>query len=269
MDLARTIVIFGLTGLTVLLFIPPALPICILGILGFRKTAGFLLYKMAQGWARLVIVLTGCSMTVRGREHIPLRGGICFVSNHVGIFDIILALAYAGRPFGFIAKKELAFVPGINLWIHLLGGLFIDRRRPRKALATINRGVGRIKAGGAMLIFPEGTRSRGEGLGSFRPGSLKLASRSGAIIVPVAIAGSYDLFERTLRVHAVPVSVTFLPPVDGGEAPPVNGGSPANDGPADGGASPDGEAPGNRTMYLAGELQRRIAESLKAAPPPC
>jgi 1-acyl-sn-glycerol-3-phosphate acyltransferase len=244
MDFVRTAVIFGITGLTLLLFVPPGIPLFILSLLGFKKITAFFLYKMAQAWARIIIILTGCSMTVTGQENIPKGGGLCFVSNHVGIFDIILALAYANRPFGFIAKKELLFVPGINIWIYLLGGLFLDRRHPRKALATISRGIGRIKSGGAMLIFPEGTRSRGRGIGPFHPGSLKLASQSEAIIVPVAITGSYDVFEKTHRVHAVPVSVSFLPPVD-----------------------PAGLPPQDRKMFLAEELHHRIAGVLETRAP--
>jgi 1-acyl-sn-glycerol-3-phosphate acyltransferase len=142
------------------------------------------------------------------------------VSNHVGIFDIILALAYAGRPFGFIAKKELAFIPGIDIWILLLGGLFIDRKRPRKAVKTIASGIKRIKAGGGMLIFPEGTRSRGRGLGAFLPGALKLATQSDACIIPLAITGSSEVFEKNYRVNAVPVYVSFLPPIQSSSLPP-------------------------------------------------
>ena len=65
-----------------------------------------------------------------------------------------------------------------------------------------------------MLIFPEGTRSRGRGMGPFLPGALKLATQSEAIIVPVAISGSYEVFEKTYRVHSAPVAIHFLPPVD-------------------------------------------------------
>jgi 1-acyl-sn-glycerol-3-phosphate acyltransferase len=222
MPLVKTIAVFAVTGVTMFLYIPAALALFVVRCAGIKKPMALVLYRLAQFWARTLILLTGCSMTVTGREHIPQKGGVCFVSNHVGIFDIILALAYAGRPFGFIAKKELLLVPGINIWIYLLGGLFIDRKKPKSALKTINLGVRRIKAGAGMLIFPEGTRSKGRGLGPFHPGSLKLASQSEALIVPVAITGSYDVFEKTRRIHAVPVSVTFLSPVNPAELPPAD-----------------------------------------------
>ncbi|MDR2552615.1 MAG: 1-acyl-sn-glycerol-3-phosphate acyltransferase [Treponema sp.] len=240
MVFAKTAVIFGVTGLSMVLFIPAALLCFALSFFGLKKSMGFVVYKLAQAWAVMLVFLTGCSATVTGRENIPKKGGVCFVSNHVGIFDIILALAYAGRPFGFIAKKELVFVPGVNIWIFLLGGLFIDRRRPRNALKTINLGIGRLRAGSAMLIFPEGTRSRGRGLAPFHPGSLKLASQSGAVIVPLAITGSYDVFEKTRRVRAVPVNVSFLSPVNPAEL-----------------------APQDRKQLLADRLHDDIARALK------
>jgi 1-acyl-sn-glycerol-3-phosphate acyltransferase len=171
------------------------------------------MYRVAQGWAWFMIAVIGCKVTVKGRENIPARGGICFVSNHGSIFDIVLILAYAGRPFGFVAKKELSFIPLLNLWIYLLGGFFIDRKNIRKAVKTIDRGIRRIKEGGAMIIFPEGHRSRGQGLLPFHPGSLKLATKAEAPVVPVALSGSYDVFERSYRVTAAPVGISFGPPI--------------------------------------------------------
>ena len=220
MALVKTLVLLAITVFLIIFLIPIGLPLFFLSFLGFRHFMSLMLYRYAQLWARLVIVISGCSMTVTGRENIPKKGGVCFVSNHVGIFDIILALAYSGRAFGFIAKKELLYLPGINLWIFLLGGLFIDRRQPKKALKTINLGIKRIKTGGAMLIFPEGTRSKGKGLGPFLPGALKLATQSEALIVPMAINGSYEVYEKKLLVNAVPVSITYLPAVNPKDLPP-------------------------------------------------
>jgi 1-acyl-sn-glycerol-3-phosphate acyltransferase len=198
----------------ILIFFPAGFLAFCFNLIGFKKSMHIVIYRIAQCWARLVIFLIGCPMNISGRENIPKKGGVCFVSNHVGIFDILLALGYAGRPFGFIAKKELLLVPGINIWIFMLGGLFLDRKKPKSAVKTINRGIERLKAGEGILVFPEGTRSRGGGIAPFHPGSLKLATQSGSLIVPMAITGSYDVFEKTYQVCSVPVYVSFLPPID-------------------------------------------------------
>jgi len=209
----RTIAGFTLTILALLGLLVIGLPAFILSFLGLKKSMAWMIYRAAQVWARMIIAITGCTMTVEGREHIPLKGGVCFVSNHSGIFDIVLALAYIGRPFGFIAKRELALIPFLNLWVYILGGLFIDRKNIRRAIKTINYGIQKIQKGGGMLIFPEGTRSKGRGLLPFRSGAIKLATNSLAPIVPIAISGSYEVFEKEYRVNPTAVRVIFCPPV--------------------------------------------------------
>jgi len=211
--MVKTIIAFAVTILTIIIFTPFGLLLFVLSFLGLKKPVSLLTYKIAQGWARILIFITGCNVEVEGREHIPRHGGVCFASNHQGPFDIVLTLAYAGRPFGFIAKKELLFLPFINIWISILGGLFIDRKNIRSALKTIHRGIEKIQNGGSMLIFPEGTRSKGRGLLPFKSGAIKLATHSLAPIIPIAITGSYEVFEKNYRVNAVPVRVVFCPPI--------------------------------------------------------
>jgi 1-acyl-sn-glycerol-3-phosphate acyltransferase len=219
MAIVRTFLAFFVTGFTLIVSMIPGTAAFVLGFLGLRKPLAFFVYSIARTWARIVIRCTGCTLTVEGLEHIPKEGGVCFVSNHGSIFDIILALAYIGRPFGFIAKKELLFIPFINMWISGLGGLFIDRGHPRKALKTINEGVRRLKAGGGVLVFPEGHRSKGGELLPFHPGSFKLATQAAVPIVPIAIAGSYEVFEKYGRVHPCPVRLVFCEPVNTAEIP--------------------------------------------------
>ncbi|MDR1909415.1 MAG: 1-acyl-sn-glycerol-3-phosphate acyltransferase, partial [Spirochaetaceae bacterium] len=176
----RTIMLFALLGLTVVGLLIPVIPVLFLSLFGLRKLVSLLVYRFAQAWAKMIMALSGCTFTVSGREHIPPQGGICLVSNHGSILDIVLLLATVGRPIGFIAKKELVFIPLINIWILLLGGLFLDRKNVRRAVRTIKTGVARIRNGGAMIIFPEGHRSRGQGLLPFHQGSFKLATQSEA-----------------------------------------------------------------------------------------
>ncbi|MDR2079532.1 MAG: 1-acyl-sn-glycerol-3-phosphate acyltransferase [Treponema sp.] len=228
MNLLGTIVIFFVVILSMVFLTVIALVLFVVRCLGFKRSMDHLIYKLAQAWALIILAASGCKLTVTGREHIPRTGGFCLVANHNSIFDIVLLLATVGRPFGFIAKKELKVVPLINFWILLLGGLFIDRKNIRKAIGTINEGIRRIKAGAGMIIFPEGTRGKGKGMLPFKPGSLKLATKAGAPMVPLAITGSYDVFEKTYRFHPGPVSVNFAPPLAAADIPVEDKGTVAD-----------------------------------------
>ncbi|MDR3303935.1 MAG: 1-acyl-sn-glycerol-3-phosphate acyltransferase [Treponema sp.] len=219
MSLFITILIFAIVGISLILITPLGILAFLLGVCGLRKAMVAMTCVIAQCWGMFLIKLSRIRLTVKGLEHIPKTGGLCIVSNHGSIFDIVLLLALIGRRVGFIAKKELALIPFLNIWIFLIGGLFIDRKNVRKSLRTINDGVERIRRGDAMLIFPEGTRSQGRGLLPFKSGSFKLASQAGAPIVPVAITGSYDVVEKTRRIRPADVFVTFAPLVVTSEFP--------------------------------------------------
>jgi len=215
----KNILGFGYLVLAMIFLLPFAFLALILYALGFRKSMRVVVYRLAQLWAISLIPVAGCKITVTGREKIPKKGGICFVSNHSGYFDIIMMLAYAGRPFGFIAKKEFLYMPFLNIWIFMLGGHFIDRKNVRNAIRTINKGIRQIKAGGGMVIFPEGTRSKSAEILPFRVGSLKLATQAEAIIVPVAIEGSYKVYEENKRVVGADVKISFLDPIETASIP--------------------------------------------------
>jgi len=215
----QTILSILYVAITTLIVTPFGVAAFLLSLLGLKGPMSVFLYWICIGWSRALIKIIGCRVTVTGRENIPRSGGVCFVSNHGGMFDIVLLLAYSCRLFGFVAKKELIYLPFMNIWVYMLGGLLIDRKNPRKALKTINSGIVKIRKGGAMLIFPEGHRSRGQGLLPFHPGSLKLATQSGAVIIPVAIKGSWEIFEKNYRLNVVPVSITFCKPIATAELP--------------------------------------------------
>ncbi|GHV89428.1 1-acyl-sn-glycerol-3-phosphate acyltransferase [Spirochaetia bacterium] len=213
MALLKTIWVFSVLGLTLLFLLPPSVVLLLLYFLRIKKFTGWAVGKIVKYWARFLVRLVGCEVTVEGVENIPCTGGVCFVSNHGSIFDIVLLLAYSKRLIGFIAKKELMLAPFLNIWILLIGGHFIDRKNIRKSVGTINTGIRQIKAGSAMIIFPEGHRSKG-GLLPFHSGSFKLATQAAAPILPVAITGSHGIFEQYHRVCTVPVRVVFGKPIN-------------------------------------------------------
>ncbi len=196
----RTALFFTYFWLSILL----ATPFCVLYLLARLLGLGRLLQPafqaMIRAWAGSLNAVTGSRVRVEGLERIPREGPVCLVGNHQGNWDIVLVLALVPRTVGFIAKSQGLYIPLVNLWIAALDSVFIDRKNVRKAMRSIDRGVGKIRAGKALMVFPEGTRSRGPSMGAFRPGAFKLATRAGAPIVPVTVDGTYRLWEERKRI---------------------------------------------------------------------
>jgi 1-acyl-sn-glycerol-3-phosphate acyltransferase len=215
MAVIRTIIGFICVAIASVVLVPICIALAVLKIIGLNRLSITLMHRVVYYGAQFIAFSVGCKMRSTDHENISAlaesgkTGGFCFVCNHTGIFDIVLIFATLGLPFGFIAKKELIMVPMINMWILFLGGIFLDRKNPRKALKTINNGSEKIKKGHSMLIFPEGTRSRGRGLLPFKSGSFKMAVDANATIVPIAITGGYEVFEKTGLIQARTVYISF------------------------------------------------------------
>lgn len=165
-------------------------------------------------WADFCLKKAGISLDVRGRENLP-KGTCVFVSNHQGYFDIPALIAASRRPTGYIAKKEMLDHKYISYWMKRIHCVFIDRDNAKESIKAINQGVEYLKSGFNMAIFPEGTRSKGGPVGEFKKGSMKLATKSGMTIVPVAINGTYKAREANKfnAIKPANVTVTICKPI--------------------------------------------------------
>lgn len=148
-----------------------------------------------QLWAGRVLKSTKTNITVHGLENLPKDGAMLFVSNHQSNFDIPLLLSEIPVPKGFIAKKELGKVPFISRWMKEIKCLFMDRDDMKQSVQIIVDGIKILKSGYSMVIFPEGTRSKGGPVAEFKAGSFKLATKSKVPVVPVTIDGTHQLYE--------------------------------------------------------------------------
>jgi len=155
-----------------------------------------LVFKIVQKWGKSLVSLAGTTVKVSGSENVPKNQSVVFVSNHQGNFDIPILLGYIDKPKAFIAKIEILKMPFIRTWMQHMKCVFMDRSDLRQSLRTISAAAGYLKQGYSMVIFPEGTRSKGDAMGEFKPGSFKLALKAEAPIVPVTIRGSYRIMEQ-------------------------------------------------------------------------
>ena len=171
--------------------------------------------ESTQVWAQTISRMYGMKVQVRGKENIPDHDGLVFISNHQGYGDIIaMLLATEGRQISFVAKDQLSKIPLFGMWIKTIRGVFIQRGNAKAALKSIAEASDLVKQGFNMVIFPEGTRSRGGEMKPFKAGSFKLATKAKATIVPVTIHGTYDMFETRGTIGPSSSVVCFHPPVD-------------------------------------------------------
>ncbi|WP_238881340.1 1-acyl-sn-glycerol-3-phosphate acyltransferase [Clostridium sp. YIM B02551] len=168
--------------------------------------------KVIQNWAAFTVKTLDLKIQVVGRENIPSEACV-FIGNHQSLLDIPILLYGTQRSVGFIAKKELLKVPVIGYWMRLIHCVPIDRENVREAIKVINIGSDNLLNGNDMAIFPEGTRAREGVMKDFKKGSMKLATKAKAPIVPVTIDGSYKAYELNNKFQSAEVKITFGEPI--------------------------------------------------------
>ncbi len=157
--------------------------------------------------AKGVMKASGARVIYHGLENLPEEKGVLFVGNHQSLFDIPLLLQVMESPTAFVGKDSLAKVPGINAWLPSIGSVYMKRDDIRQSMKAILQAGELMKKGLNMVIFPEGTRSRGGAHAEFKKGSLKPATMAKTAIVPFYIDGAYKLFEGNGKHRVIPAEV--------------------------------------------------------------
>lgn len=153
--------------------------------------------RWSKRFGRAVLWGAGVRVVREGEAGLPEARPCVFVANHQSAFDIpALALALR-RPFGFVAKAELARVPILGAAIRNSLSVFVERGDPRRAIASLRAAGERIRGGNSVLVFAEGQRSYGAAMRPFKRGAFLLAVEAGVPIVPVAVRDAYAVLDES------------------------------------------------------------------------
>ena len=216
-----------LIALTIVVFLGLSIPLLIFEyFLGKRnpKARDYQSKKIISAVFRFMLWFSGVKVTVKGLENIPKDQAVLFVGNHRSYFDILVGYTTVPEPVGFVAKKEMLRYPLLQDWMKNIHCLFLDRVNMKEGLKTILKGIEEVKNGMSIWIFPEGTRNRNESIYDmlpFKEGSLKIAEKSGCLVVPVAQTGTANVFEKHMPwVRSAHVTITFGTPINLKELPP-------------------------------------------------
>ncbi|MCR5761153.1 MAG: 1-acyl-sn-glycerol-3-phosphate acyltransferase [Sphaerochaetaceae bacterium] len=176
------------------------LPAIILRALGAKKLSDDIVHFHGSYISDIAMLLFGCRVHIEGdiqglRKLTNSGKRVCLVANHTSMLDIPIVMGPMCIPCGFITKQSFKYFPVFNLICISLYCVFIDRKNTKRGVKAIRDGVRNIKAGHPMLIFPEGRRSKTGEIRPFLRGAFRLATMSGATLVPVVIKGARRALE--------------------------------------------------------------------------
>ncbi|MFN2496088.1 MAG: lysophospholipid acyltransferase family protein [Pseudonocardiaceae bacterium] len=137
-------------------------------------------------WIGTWCFFVGYRLRVWHRERIPVSGPLVVVANHSAIVDGPLLYGLLGRRSTFLIKEEMFHGP-LRWGLPRLGQIAVRRGSGERAPLHIGARV--LRAGGVVVVFPEGTRGEGD-VAHARHGAAWLARASAAPLLPVAIRGT-------------------------------------------------------------------------------
>ncbi|MFF8595909.1 lysophospholipid acyltransferase family protein [Streptomyces sp. NPDC015220] len=157
---------------------------------------------------------------VEGLEHVPADGAAIVAGNHLSFSDHFLMPAILGRRITFLAKAEYFTGPGVKgrltaAFFRSAGQIPVDRSGKDAGRAAIREGLGVLRRGELLGIYPEGTRSHDGRLYKGKVGVAVMALQARAPVVPCAMIGTFEAQPPGRVVPRIrPVVIRFGAPLD-------------------------------------------------------
>lgn len=150
---------------------------------------------------------------VAGRHHLPPTGGVLVIANHPADIDpAALGLACVPRPAQYMALDRHFRHRPLATLLFALGAFPVRSGRPD--LRAMRHAREQLRAGGLVVVFPEGAASWSARLGSFRHGAGHLALTEGVTVIPAAVWGTTNVLRGRRPVGRGPVRIAFGEPLE-------------------------------------------------------
>ncbi|GAA2285397.1 1-acyl-sn-glycerol-3-phosphate acyltransferase [Streptomyces ruber] len=157
---------------------------------------------------------------IEGLEHVPESGPAIIAGNHLSFSDHFLMPAVLKRRITFLAKAEYFTGPGVKgrltaAFFRSAGQIPVDRSGKDAGRAAIREGLGVLRRGELLGIYPEGTRSHDGRLYKGKVGVAVMALKGQVPVIPCAMIGTFEAQPPGQKLPSVhPVVIRFGKPLD-------------------------------------------------------
>ncbi len=175
-------------------------------------------YKVTTGWPRIVLwaarAICGIRWQVKGWDNLP-NGPAVLLSKHQSTWETFFYVSYMPKELCFVFKRELLWVPFFGWGIGLLKMIHIDRSQGRDAFeSVVQQGQRKLDEGRWIIMFPEGTRIPRGRQGKYKSGGSRLAIRTAAPVIPMAVNSAACWPKRPWIKRPGLITVSIGPPID-------------------------------------------------------
>lgn len=149
-----------------------------------------------------------------GLENLPQEGGYMMYPNHQGKYDVLGIMYTHKKPCSFVMDKNKSHTILVREFCDLVQGKRLEEDNPRQGITIINQVADDVAAGKRYILFPEGGYkfNNKNKVCDFKAGSFKIALKSKAPIIPIALIDSYKVF-NSFHVGPLTTQVHYLKPI--------------------------------------------------------
>ena len=183
--------------------------------IGLVERSGRGVLWVAKSWVGWIFASCGIRVEVEGLvENIDPAQPYVIMTNHQSVIDIGALIMTLPVEWGFVAKRELTWIPFFG-WVLAIGGhVIIDRSNRERSVKSLRCAAERVRAGTNVIIFPEGTRSPSGTLASFKSGGFHLAIQARSPVLPATVSGSHRITpNHSLRLESGVVKIAYGKPI--------------------------------------------------------
>ena len=189
---------------------------------------GDTLYWICVAWLRVVVwgarAICGVRHRVHGMQHLPSAdplAPVILAPKHQSAWETFALPTLMSHPLAYVFKRELLYMPFFGWAIGRLDMIHIDRRKRNQAWSKVAaQGKALLARGHWVIMFPEGTRTRRGSQGRYKLGATRLATTTGAPVVPIAVTSARCWPRKSLMLRPGVIDISIGRPIpSAGRAP--------------------------------------------------